>query len=720
MRLISCNINGFGGLKGAAFDFNEGITAICEENGFGKSTLADFIKAMLYGLPTSKRGGRFDDRTHYCPLGGGAFGGSLKIEVGGKIYRIERDFDGKSETRDVLRFMDENGENLPVPEEGIGEWLFGVDEESFIRTAYISRDGINAEATPSIGRKLNDLVDGETGEENYESAVKNLTRAYKEIRADRGREGAYYAAVDEKAECEVEAASLRNIDSFLGERYHRLNAMAAEIKKETELYNLSVHEKTVKSYFERYDAFLSDADKKREELAQILSKYPSGLPIKADFLSVKETYRKQSETESRLMALSAAGKALPDSAKLNEIGRRCNECAEIEKKVASLKKPVKGGGEKKGIPVALIVVLFVLGAIAACAGVALYFIFNQPYAFIACGAGAAAIIIAIILSAVRKADKDRLSRLKEATTQLNQSEKSLKELFSAYSAYAGDIPSSLACLTDKVKVYNAEKTRVEGDLSAYSRNVTSFYSKYSIRRSTSFWDDMAVVEADISRSEILSGEIAALVDEADSYKLAKNLTSRPTGEDESALHEENLKRLRAEYAALGAEISSDERALSALPALEEKISALSGRSEELNARYLLIKRTLSYLEEAEGNLRKKYISPIMDVFSEYASFMSPETFDAAHMNFEYRLTFEKDGIMRGEEYFSSGQRRCIELCLRLALVKNMYRAESPFVIMDDPFSLLDDRNIERAAEILRKAAKDMQIIYFCPHHSRMI
>ena len=50
MRLLRCHIENFGVLSGFDYEFESGLTVICRENGFGKSTLAAFLKAMFYGL----------------------------------------------------------------------------------------------------------------------------------------------------------------------------------------------------------------------------------------------------------------------------------------------------------------------------------------------------------------------------------------------------------------------------------------------------------------------------------------------------------------------------------------------------------------------------------------------------------------------------------------------------------------------------------------------
>ena len=86
MKLLNCHIENFGNMSGRDFDFGENPTVLCEPNGYGKTTLAAFIKAMFYGLPTT-RGKSFDERQRYLPFGGGKFGGNITFSKGGKTYR---------------------------------------------------------------------------------------------------------------------------------------------------------------------------------------------------------------------------------------------------------------------------------------------------------------------------------------------------------------------------------------------------------------------------------------------------------------------------------------------------------------------------------------------------------------------------------------------------------------------------------------------------------
>ena len=69
MKLISCYIENFGNLHKQSINFNENITSFYKENGYGKSTLASFIKAMFYGMESyTKSTKSFVDRMHYYPF----------------------------------------------------------------------------------------------------------------------------------------------------------------------------------------------------------------------------------------------------------------------------------------------------------------------------------------------------------------------------------------------------------------------------------------------------------------------------------------------------------------------------------------------------------------------------------------------------------------------------------------------------------------------------
>lgn len=86
MRLIKAEITGFGHFRNQTFSFQAGNQLFYGKNEVGKSTLYQFIQAMLFGFP--KKSSR---RRDYTPKDGTAYGGKLwlEIESHGEVY-IER------------------------------------------------------------------------------------------------------------------------------------------------------------------------------------------------------------------------------------------------------------------------------------------------------------------------------------------------------------------------------------------------------------------------------------------------------------------------------------------------------------------------------------------------------------------------------------------------------------------------------------------------------
>ena len=175
MKLIKCHVENFGTLQNTDIDFESGLTVIKEDNGFGKSTLAVFLKAMFYGLPqTSKRNIDENDRKKYTPWQGGAFGGTLDFEIGDKQYRVERFFATK-EKDDTCRVFDLKTNTLTDElTDDIGLALFGIDAESFERSVYLPQTDTSTAMSNSIRAKLTGLVENSDDISNFDNAVKAL------------------------------------------------------------------------------------------------------------------------------------------------------------------------------------------------------------------------------------------------------------------------------------------------------------------------------------------------------------------------------------------------------------------------------------------------------------------------------------------------------------------------------------------------------------------
>ena len=140
MKLNRCYIENFGRLSDFSYDFTEGCNVICRENGWGKSTLAAFIRVMLFGFQNeSRRDGFENERKRYKPWQKGIYGGELEFETAGIVYSVRRSFGTKSSEDDFALIRQDTGMLCEDFSEKIGEELFQIDGEGFSRTVFLPR-----------------------------------------------------------------------------------------------------------------------------------------------------------------------------------------------------------------------------------------------------------------------------------------------------------------------------------------------------------------------------------------------------------------------------------------------------------------------------------------------------------------------------------------------------------------------------------------------------
>ena len=183
MRLLTCHIENFGKLSDVSYDFADGYNAVVLPNGAGKSTFAAFIRVMFYGFAgETKRTELEKERKRYQPWQGGTYGGQLTFTADGKYYLLSRVF-GKTAKGDSFRLQDANTllDSTDFTEQ-IGQELFGIDAESFLRTIYIGQTECAAfAATDSVSAKLGDQMEETEDMASYDVANKKLADAINQM-----------------------------------------------------------------------------------------------------------------------------------------------------------------------------------------------------------------------------------------------------------------------------------------------------------------------------------------------------------------------------------------------------------------------------------------------------------------------------------------------------------------------------------------------------------
>lgn len=190
MKINNVQINGFGNIKEKNLNFENGINLIYGENETGKSTLANFLKAIFYGVNRNKNGNAFSEYERFKPWGESEFSGKIEYEVEGKEFTAVRDFN-----RNNCKVFDKEGNEITalfnkdkMRGTEIGIEQLEIDEETFINSIFVSQKNVEVDEVgrKSVIQKLTNMI--QTGDEatSYEKAKQKLQKKLlDEIGSDR-------------------------------------------------------------------------------------------------------------------------------------------------------------------------------------------------------------------------------------------------------------------------------------------------------------------------------------------------------------------------------------------------------------------------------------------------------------------------------------------------------------------------------------------------------
>lgn len=127
----------FGKFHHKVIELQPGMNIIYGANEAGKSTIHQFIQAMLFGAERLRgKGAAQDGYSRYQPWQDGRnYEGLLTFSYGGKDYRIYRNFYKESETFKV--FEDVTGEELTLPNGRLDDLIEGFNEANYKNTISI-------------------------------------------------------------------------------------------------------------------------------------------------------------------------------------------------------------------------------------------------------------------------------------------------------------------------------------------------------------------------------------------------------------------------------------------------------------------------------------------------------------------------------------------------------------------------------------------------------
>ena len=741
MKLVGLYIENFGGLHQYALDFEAGITSLIQPNGFGKTTLAEFIRAMFYGFPRKSKTLEKSLRQKYTPWNGGSFGGNLTFAYQGQCYRIERTFGAnpKGDTFAVID-LDTGRKTNRFPEE-IGQELFGLDAESFERSAYLPQLRETGDfLTASVQAKLSDLVEESGDVANYDKAMAALRAERSALQPYRGSGGSVAETAANISRLQLRLDTLYAQETRLGEVQEtaaRQRQTVERVQKELADLGQRLREAARREgdilrrrQYEQLCARHSGAEAAAHDIRQ---KYSGALPQEDGLRSAELAAErlKQSREETRKQPCLSRSQ-------LEECRRLWAEYEMLQSRLCAPELPeeektVRQGKRRKGLSAALMM----FGAAAMAAGVTVPFP-SVWLAWAVLALGAAAVLTGLTAVCVRSV-KGRRYRKAEAEKRLQRQQetkalgrrvdfcrKQMAVLFASVglSAQPERYGDTMAELERRI----SRKTSQEREEQADVQLLQAFFAPMGLELPMDIHGALLQLREDLRAVQNAQTLAQAL---AEQITVMEETCGEMLFEEDP--EEDDLQRLQQQETGLREEMTaattrmlrSEQEArqlqdvISAIPAVREELQAAQQRLTQQRETVKLLDATMEFLQQARENLSTAYMGTIRSRFGYYLSKL--EGGDGEYLvDSQLRVQPERQGQTRELAYFSAGQTDLVLLCMRLALVDALFKNEEMFVILDDPFVNLDDEHMEQARRLLPQLASQRQMLYLTCHSGRAL
>ena len=146
MIIEKITIKSFGQLIDTTMEFSETLNVIEGHNEAGKSTIAAFIRYMLYGFEGTESEGGISERERRVNWDTGVAEGSMTVRVKGKRYLINRSTTLTTRTprpsyKEEASIIDLESGTPAFGKSPAGEVFFGVSADLFYNTAFIGSLG---------------------------------------------------------------------------------------------------------------------------------------------------------------------------------------------------------------------------------------------------------------------------------------------------------------------------------------------------------------------------------------------------------------------------------------------------------------------------------------------------------------------------------------------------------------------------------------------------
>lgn len=658
----------FGKLERRALAFTDGLNIVQAPNEAGKSTIAAFLRAMLYGLPTRDRGA-LADKNRYAPWSGAPMQGALTLETAGygeitlrrdtaranaPMGRFSATYAGTGEPVAALSAAD------------CGETLLGVPREVYERSAFIRQSGLAVDADAELERRIAALIT--TGEEgaSYSEAAATLKKRLNARRAN-SRVGQIPTL---ERELEADKSALAEQRALLAERVDAEEALTAARDAEAEL----------RAALEAHDLADRQARNAERERAE----------RDAADADAKAAVARGMIADAKTPPREALAQCRAKFAALDELAARWTDAADKRQEAARALRTFDALGAVPARPPVWPALPILAAALASAAA---HYRFHNLAATIVCIAVTLLCLLAFGVAAIRHRGKWRVSRERRA-----QLEAGLRDAEAAVTALDDAHKTQLAAILDQLPAGDAAYAR------AY---VDEALTRYAMLDTLEREANEARVRADALAREPLGDVPAAPVE-------------RPTRtREELRFALERMLDRRAEAQSRIDRATGRLQALGGTGELEAALAEKRGRLETLQAEYDALALALEALDHANAALQTRFSPELGRRAAEYFSALTGGKYGAVLLDRSFRAlaTETGDSAARDAAQLSQGAADQLYLAVRLAICDMVLPPENGVpLVLDDALINFDDARCRAALDLLYRIAEARQILLLTCQH----
>lgn len=187
-------IKSFGSIDDMTMDFSDSINVIEGQNESGKSTIAAFIRYMLYGFEGEDGKDTLSEREKRVSWKTGRAEGSMTVTAKGKQYIISR---STVRTENFPRVAYKEECSIVDVETGApvfgkvpaGELFFGVEGDLFDNTAFIGQIGDSSIDVDSVKASIENILFSASITQNTKAAAAKVSEKMQALYSDNGKGG---------------------------------------------------------------------------------------------------------------------------------------------------------------------------------------------------------------------------------------------------------------------------------------------------------------------------------------------------------------------------------------------------------------------------------------------------------------------------------------------------------------------------------------------------